>query len=375
MRGEYVGVRKVSKSYLVGLASGLLISLVVTVIISSIILRETTLGSYISSLYRNSKRVSDVLTEVEELVLSVRGNKIEGYTAITSEVVNGYIKNIGDKWGAYMDPSEVGNYIQTEGEYSGIGVITLWNDKGYFEVTRVIDGSPASVGGIEIGDKIIKIDGKEVCKDDTLRGKTETKVLIGIKKGISGKELEVEAVRGNVEYHTVETSIEGNTGTVRVWGMDTETEKLFFEGLEKIKDCDKKVLDLRGNSGGSIDVTISILEKVVHTGEIFLTEDRVDEEEDTVRVGTGIMEYGDIDMILVDRNTASSSEVMAQVYKEQFGCKVLGESTVGKGAILDHYILSNGGYLWITSGDICTREGRSLSGVGVEIDEYYKEVK
>ena len=128
------------------------------------------------------------------------------------------------------------------------------------------------------------------------------------------------------------------------------------------------MLVLRGNSGGNFDTVINIADALLGEG-LIVREVKGDLEEIEYTSDSNCIDCKFV--ILVDNSTASASELLAQVLKEYDKAYILGSSTCGKGTITDRIVLSNGGYLFISSGEYITVNDYHIEGKGVQVDEYY----
>ena len=256
----------------------------------------------------------------------------------------------------------------------GIGVILQLNED-YAEVTGFSENSAAEEAGVLVGDKIAAVDGKDV-KGCTLNetvnkilGENNTPVSITVLR--NDKPIDFVIVRrASISQSTVLTGgiLKGNIGYVKILSFGNNTAEEFADAIDIMRErnVNKIIIDLRNNTGGYVSAAIDIAKMIVPKGKIIDVNFR-DEEQNTVY--TSELENPEFDIIvLVNENTASSSEILASAIQDSGVGKLVGKNTYGKAVIQSALPLPNGTVLYITTGKYLTRNGREINGVGLAPD-------
>jgi carboxyl-terminal processing protease len=305
--------------------------------------------------------------------------EIDDHTLLDA-AIRGMLKDL-DPHSAYL-PSE--SYQQLEdsshGRYTGIG-IDVQAKEGRLVVRAVINGSPADLAGINPGDVITAIDGRPVrglyLPDaiDDLLGAPGTQV-----------ELVVEAPNGEVRPLTVERKslampvlsfqdLGDSWGYFKLTMFHRSSGKDLRQSLESIRsegtDLRGLVLDLRGNPGGVLQGAVEMADGFLDEGVILTTRGRNStmKMEYSAHPGQWLAEVPV--MILVDRGTASASEVLAGALQDHGRAVLVGERTFGKGSVQSVLPLRNGGGIKLTTARYYTPSGRSIQAEGIRPDVLY----
>ena len=314
----------------------------------------------------------------------------ESYFRETSEnqlenaSIEGMVREIArendDKFSHYFDPETYKRWLaSTSGKFSGIGLNVAESKRG-LRVARVFEGTPARRAGIEVGDQIIAVDGKSIAGISStaaasqIKGKPGTKVTITVLDGQTGEERELEVERAEVRIPAVKSSMKrkGDTkvGYVRLETFNRGAHgelRNAIAGLQR-DGAEGIVLDLRGNGGGLLDEAVLTTSIFQDSGPVVTIEGRAREEETLDASGDAIDPLPPV-AVLVDRNTASASEIVTAALKQNDLATVIGTRTYGKGVFQEVIGLDEGGALDLTVGEYLTSDGTSILGVGVVPDE------
>lgn len=296
--------------------------------------------------------------------------------------LKGMFANLGDPYTQYYTKEEFSKLMESiDGRYKGIGVLVQASKEGLIKVVQVFDDSPAKEAGMNAGDYITKVEGKEFTADQMeeavalMKGDEDTTVNITIKR-ISddkpeGEDIDLAVDRRDVRVDTVDESIKEvdgkKIGYIHIKSFDDVTKEDFEKSYKKLKDggIEGLVLDLRNNPGGSLDVCLDIADKFLDEGTIVTTKDKkgnvVTEESDA--------EKDDIPMtVLVNENSASASEILSGALKDRKRAKVIGQKTFGKGIVQKLFPLNDGSGAKITISEYHTPSGAKINKVGVSPD-------
>jgi len=316
-----------------------------------------------------------------EYYLNVDENKLlEGAIA-------GMVESLGDPYTAYYSKDEWQMYSESiAGSYVGIGVSVSLGEDNLVTVVEPFEGSPASEAGMKKGDKIIKVDGKDVrgIKDaDTvvnmIRGPEGTNVKITVYRSSNGEVLEFDLTRRKIKVENIESRmLEDGIGYIRIIKFDSEIADYFNQHLEKLIKSGMKalVIDVRDNPGGYYDQVVKICDRLLPEGVIVYTEDKYQRRDikrsDAAELNMPIS-------VLINGNSASASEILAGAIKDHKKGILVGTKTFGKGLVQASTTLDDGSGLKVTIARYFTPSGVCIHGEGIkpniEIDvpEEYKD--
>jgi carboxyl-terminal processing protease len=300
-------------------------------------------------------------------------NKKEAYKSIRE-----MLKKLDDPYTRFMDPDEFKNMqVDTSGELTGIGITISQEEKTkQLVVIAPIEDTPAFKAGILSKDEILKIDGKSTEGMDTnqavslIRGTAGTKVKLTIRR--SGQTKDFEITRARIEIHPVKYSQKptpaGNLGYIRLNQFSAKAGK---EMQQAIKDLETKkvvgyVLDLRGNPGGLLFSSVEIARMWLDKGTIVSTIDRQGEQEREVANGRALTNKPMV--ILVDKGSASASEILSGALQDNKRATLVGTQTFGKGLVQSVRPLEDGSGLAVTIAKYHTPSGKDINKHGIDPD-------
>lgn len=290
-------------------------------------------------------------------------------------IYKGLMAGLGDIYTGYYTPEEYASFMESSnGSYSGIGAV-LQQDytTGIIQVVRAFSGSPAEEADIQTGDILYKVEGEEVTGKDLslvvtdLKGEEGTEVHISILR--DGEVMEMTIVRRNIEVPTVEYELLDNQiGYIAITEFDDVTDDQFMAAMDDLeaRGMKKLIIDLRNNGGGLVDVTCTILDRLLPEGLIVYTEDKYGERQEEF---SDAEHYFDGDMaVLVNGNSASASEIFAGAIKDYGVGTLIGTQTFGKGIVQSLFPLSDGSAIKITVSRYYTPAGNNIHEVGITPD-------
>lgn len=317
--------------------------------------------------------IASIMEEIQSIYDSeyigeeIDKEKLEDYALL------GFTLGHEDKYGYYMSPSESKEQADTRKEkLVGIGVMVVYEEnKGYY-VSKVYEGSPAEKAGIQIGDYLTSADGysiDEVDKDefiDIVKGEAGTKVDIEVSNEKENKQVEVE--RQDVRAKSINSEIIDDTAYIQISSFTDYTDDEFIDTMnEMIKSgYTKFIFDLRNNTGGSADSVIAMLDYLLPEGLIARFEEK--NSNDNTEYYSDKNEVNADMVVLVNRATASASELFSKALQEYDKATIIGTNTFGKGTVLSTYTLSNGGTLTLSTAKYYTISGEEIEGSGVTPD-------
>ena len=310
----------------------------------------------------------------QELLSKNYTSREAAYTALRKA-----LEKLDDQYTRFMDPKQYEALTnQTSGELTGVGMRLEEDEKTKaIKVVEPMENSPALKAGIQAGDTILVIDGKTTkgmtVSDaaQVIRGDEGTKVTLRIAREGKG-EFNITLTRARIEVAAVRYSLkkEGgkNVGYIRLQEFSSHAGEQMQVAIKKLSDqkADAFVLDLRGNPGGLLRVSIDIARMWMDTGAIVRTVDRAGDSQEMRANRTAITDKPLV--VLVDDNSASASEILAGALKDNKRATVMGGQTFGKALVQSVHSLADGSGLAVTIAHYYTPSGTDISQKGVTPD-------
>lgn len=257
--------------------------------------------------------------------------------------ISGMVKAVGDDYTSYFTPEQ--NQIVTSslnGTYEGIGAELGFDKNKQIIIVSPFDGSPASRAGLLPGDKILEIDGQStfgLAISDAvvkIRGKANTEVKLKIQRG-ENEPKDYAITRGNITAKAVEYKDLGEgVGYLKLSRFGETTTRDWTTEVLKMttsqKDLKAVVVDVRGNPGGFLDAAIYISSEFIIDGPV-LWEELADGTQNSFEVNrAGLLTKVPV-VVLIDKGSASASEIVASALKDRRNAKLVGMTSFGKGTV------------------------------------------
>ncbi len=295
---------------------------------------------------------------------------------LINSAIKGYVDGIDDKYTEYYTKEEMEQMkTDTNGKYVGIGIYIMQDiENNNIVIISTIKGSPAESAGLKSGDIIEKIDENKITSEDFnnissyIKEKNDTNVNIEIKRGEQILSFNVE--RKTIELHPIESEIvENNIGYINISSFDEDSAKEFKENFNKLnkENINSLIIDLRNNGGGIVDETLEILDYILDKDSIMMITVNKNNEEKVEKATKNPIINMPI-VVLVNENTASSSEIFASALKENKKATIVGTKTYGKGLIQELLTLSDGSGIKITTEEYYTSSKNKINKVGITPD-------
>jgi carboxyl-terminal processing protease len=303
--------------------------------------------------------------------------------AAAYDAIRTMLATLNDPYTRLLQPAQYRSLqTSTSGELTGVGLqIAVNADTGYLEVISPIEGSPAAIAHLLPRDQILQIDGvltTDLTLDEAaekMRGKTGTVVVLEVKhSGNKAEAIETVALkRDRIEINPVRSEVrkapDGSLlGYIRLAQFNANATKDLKTAIETLEAQKVKgyILDLRNNPGGLLQAGVEIADLWMDPQPIVYTVDRHgllgSFEATTPALTQAPM------VVLVNRGTASASEILAGALQDTGRATLVGERTFGKGAIQSLFDLSDGSGLAVTIATYETPNHRNINKVGIEPD-------
>lgn len=295
---------------------------------------------------------------------------------LADAAVAGAVGSLEDRFSNYLNPEEYRRFQNSsQNAYEGVGMEVVPIKTG-LRVVDTYDGSPARRAGIKSGDIIVAVNGRSLAGkaaktgSERIKGPPGTKVTLAVRTGDRNRKLVVSRARVTVPVVASRMRTSGGTkfGVVRLAGFTSGAHGEVVKALRKLEadGAEGYVFDLRGNGGGLVSEAQLVASAFLDGGVVVSTRGRSVEGQTLRAEGDPVVPADAPVVVLVDKNTASASEIVAGALQDRDRATIVGVKTFGKGVFQQVIDLSNGGALDITAGQYFTPDGRNLGGRGVK---------
>ena len=321
----------------------------------------------------NLNKITDIINIIQQRFVGKKSpSKQELYEAAMTGIVNG----LDDPYSEYLTKKDFESFTEDlDGEYVGVGMSIDKRKDALLVVVSSFVGSLAAKAGIKIGDKIIKIDGKDILPlnaNETvnmLKGKQGTKVEVEIVREGKKDPFKVTLIRDNIKLEMVESRmLENKIGYVSLLKFGNHTGEEIRKHVEDLQTQGMKglILDLRSNPGGS-------LKEAQDISSLFITQDMVVylkyKNGQETKYNRTMKNLGNFPMIvLVNGGSASASEIVTGALKDYKRATIIGQKTFGKGIVQEVMPLNDGDALKLTIAQYFTPNGNYIHEKGIEPD-------
>ncbi|MFK9092975.1 S41 family peptidase [Bacillus salipaludis] len=297
---------------------------------------------------------------------------------LVNGAIDGMVASLDDPYSDYMSNDEAKSFHSSiSSSFEGIGA-EIQEKEGHIIIVSPIKGSPAEKAGLKPNDMIISVDGKSLQGMNStqavtlIRGKKGTKVELTIQRPGTDAPMTVPIVRDTIPIETVYGEmLDDSIAKVQITSFSTNTSK---ELVTTLNDLQKKgmkglVLDLRQNPGGLLDQAVSITSMFVPKGKIIVKEeDRNGKIKEIASQNAGSPDLPLV--VLIDKGSASASEIFAAAVKESAGVPLVGEKSFGKGTVQTAADFKDGSNLKYTIAKWLTPNGNWIhkKGIGPDVE-------
>ena len=327
--------------------------------------------------------------KMPEIFRYVKKNYVDtiSFSKLEEKAINGFLEN--------LDPHSV--YISAEefhaandpllGSFEGIGVqFRIENDT--VTVINPVSGGPSEKLGIRAGDRIVKVDGKNIAgikitTSDVMRklkGPKGTRVTVSIFRRSNHGLVDYTIIRDVIPTYSLDVAYIATPGIgyIRLNNFSATTYDEVHQSIEKLlnQGMKKLILDLRGNGGGYLKAAIDVSDEFLPKGKLIVyTEGMHHSREVANATSDGLFENGDL-VVLVDEGTASAAEIVTGAIQDQDRGIVIGRRSFGKGLVQEQLDFKDGSALRLTVARYYTPTGRCIQkpykdGIDVYNEEFY----
>lgn len=298
--------------------------------------------------------------------------------------ISGMVSSIGDPYTSFLPPDE--NKVVEEdlsGSFDGVGIQIGFKGRNLAVIAPLPD-SPAEKAGVQAGDFIVGIKDESKGIDTVttgisltdavkiIRGKSGTKVTLFLSREDQVEPIVVDLIRATLDVPSVILNIvnDGKTAHLRLlkFGADTDSEWMkSINEITKNLSVESLILDLRNNPGGYLQGSVDIAGSFMKKGSIVVIEDGKGKRNEFKTDRNPTLEKYRV-VVLINKGSASASEILAGALKENLGIKLIGETTFGKGTIQEPLKINGGAGLHITTARWLTPKGNWIHDKGLEPD-------
>jgi len=330
-----------------------------------------------NEIYRQMNLVTTVYAMIRKLYVNPEETKVD---KLFQGACRGMVESLGDPHSVFLNMEQNKRFTEdTQGEFGGIGIEIGIKD-GILTIMSPIRDTPGYDAGLLPGDRIIKIDGKstegislyEAVK--VLRGKVGSKVVLTVRHPNARNDVDVTIERALIKPPSLASSMLDEDAKIAYVQLFTFTTRLgdeFTETLEKLKEQGMRalVLDLRGNPGGDLSMAVRVSDAFIAEGPIVSVKGR-DARNNRVHSATRDGTFADLPLVcLVNRGSASASEIVAGCLRDHERALLIGERTYGKGSVQNIFPVGEGTALKLTTAQYFTPKDLPIKDdVGINPD-------
>ncbi|MBN2390717.1 MAG: S41 family peptidase [Anaerolineae bacterium] len=297
--------------------------------------------------------------------------------ALTYGAIRGMLLALDDPYTSFLDPQITAIYNEdASGTFEGIGAMVTMREDGYLEIASLISGQPAEAAGVLPGDIIVAVGDQSIVglglyeAISYIRGPAGTDAVLTILRADEDDEITITVTRARIEVPIVEyRMLDDEIGYILLTDFDANATDNVQEALEELAKQNPKglIFDLRSNPGGWLDQAIKVSDLFLDKGLVAIERDSSGGEQRFYSYDGDIGE--DIPMaVLVNRGSASASEIVAGALQDRGRAVLIGTKTLGKGSVQRPNALSDGSQLRVTIARWFTPNDNSIHGDGLEPD-------
>lgn len=289
--------------------------------------------------------------------------------------IKGMVGALDDPYTQYIDPQQ--NEIMREndsGGFEGIGATVDMID-GRLTVVSPLRDSPADRAGLRAGDVILAVDGRPVEGLELIeavslvRGPKDSTVTLTIEREDVAEPITLSIVRASIPLITVESRmLADRVGYLALHSFGSQTVEELDQNLEKLERQGARalILDLRGNPGGFLDAAVETVSRFVESGPVLWWQNADGSSYPIDAKSRRTFQWPMV--VLIDRGSASASEIVAGALQDTGRAPLIGEQSFGKGSVQNVHQLRDGGSVRVTTAHWLTPDQHEINGVGLMPD-------
>lgn len=361
------------RSILVGAAAGLLLALAFAV---GFLVRDLLFFNTVGRVQASETAGYPLLDEVQALLDRVYLREQPDYTTRQYGAIRGMLDAVGDRNTFFIEPPVAQSEADTlAGTYGGIGVLLRRNEQGDFVLYPYPD-SPALAAGITDGDVLLMINKAEVLPtdhQDAIDQKMRGEVKPGSGVEITVQKADAAQLTAFIEFAVINVPSviwrvlpeDEQVGYVQILRFTSRTPEELTTAITELqaKNIQALILDMRGNTGGLLEESVEVAGQFLDGGVIAYEVSQKGEE--VFEAPSGGIAAGLPLALLVNKNTASASELVAGALRDRGRGILVGQKTYGKGTVQQIFTLSDGSSIHVTSAEWFTPNRTPLDGTGL----------
>ncbi|MFN2252108.1 MAG: S41 family peptidase [Anaerolineae bacterium] len=325
-----------------------------------------------------------VFWEAWDYVKDASYGELPDDTEITYGAIRGSLRSLEDPYTLFSDPvdTEV-QRPELEGEFEGIGAFVQGNEEGQLVIQTPMSGQPAEKAGILAGDIVIKVDDVDITGMGVsesvllIRGPKGTTVVLTILREGVDEPLVIPVVRDRIAVPSVAVARlledEGapEVGYIQLTVFAAETKEELVAAIDDLRaaGAEALILDLRNNPGGFLNSAIDVASEFIDRGVVVYQEGS-DGERIAMEARRGGHALDVPLVVLVNKGSASASEIVAGAIRDHDRGVLVGDTTYGKGSVQNVHSLSDGSELRVTMAVWLTPNGTLIHTKGIEPDVF-----
>lgn len=298
---------------------------------------------------------------------------------LVNNAISSMLESIQDNYTNYNDEETTESFMENvTGTYEGIGATVTMDENNNIIVAEIFENSPAAEAGLKEKDIIKKVDGKDYTEKNSedlanyIKGNTKEKIVLTILR--DNKEKEITITRKKIEIPTIFGKVieqdNKKIGYISISIFTSVTNKQFEEKLKELEEekIEGLIIDVRDNTGGYLSTVTDIASLFLKKNQVIY---QLKDSSGTTKIKDETKENRTYPIaVLVNKTSASASEILASSIKESYKGHVVGTQTYGKGSVQKTKTLSDGSMIKYTTQKWLTPKGIWINEIGIEPTEY-----